>query len=241
VPLEAEELVGLFVQRGMFDEAQASAAGANVDLSGFFTVLSDRCVRLTQPDNDRDIDAPSSSWLYKSSVTAHLQGPPSALAMRYLQNALERHDSAQTNFKYREIVADELFSLNKDMHSGWKMPGWLVEWEMERDPAGWISRALRWGWVKEAVEWSLDLLRKVSCRRSKVGRSTADIQQQTPPELLPKKADASDTPWNLLDRVVAAAKDGVEKDEKSVQVGVAALQDEMRRLAEGLQKIKLSR
>ena len=162
VPLQAEELVGLFVQRGMFDEAQASASGALVDLSDFFTILTRRCVRLSQPGAESDVDSPSSAWLYKSSVTAHLQGPPSALAMRYLQTALTRHDSEDTNWKYRQIVAEEMFSQNTDVNSGWKMPTWLVDWEMHRDPEGWISRDVRWGWIKEAIEWSIDLLRRVS-------------------------------------------------------------------------------
>lgn len=42
------------------------------------------------------------------------------------------------------------------------MPAWLVQWEMDRDPEGWISDAVKWGWVMEALEWSLELLRRVS-------------------------------------------------------------------------------
>lgn len=42
------------------------------------------------------------------------------------------------------------------------MPAWLVEWEMERDPESWISSALRFGWVEESVDWSSELLRRVS-------------------------------------------------------------------------------
>jgi hypothetical protein len=51
--------------------------------------------------------------------------------------------------------------MNQDKRAGWQMPVWLVDWEMEREPEGWISRALRWGWVEEALDWSVELLRRV--------------------------------------------------------------------------------
>jgi nuclear pore complex protein Nup160 len=84
------------------------------------------------------------------------------LALRYLQVALTRHDSVETHWKYRQVVSDQLFAMNDDIKSNWRMPGWLVEWELSRDPVGWISRALRYGWVAEAVQWSLDWIRRVS-------------------------------------------------------------------------------
>lgn len=52
--------------------------------------------------------------------------------------------------------------MNQDKRAGWQMPVWLVEWEMERDPEGWVQRALRWGWVEEALDWIAELLRRVS-------------------------------------------------------------------------------
>jgi len=59
-------------------------------------------------------------------------------------------------------VADTLFEMNQDKRFGWQMPVWLVNWEMERDPEGWIRRALRWGWVEEALDWTVELLHRVS-------------------------------------------------------------------------------
>jgi nuclear pore complex protein Nup160 len=110
-------------------------------------------------------------------------------------------------------VSDALFEINSDKKSGWTMPSWLVAWEMDRDPEGWISRALKWGWVKEAVEWSSELLRNA-----------------TPPELLPRqRSNAADLPYNLFDRVLAAAKEGDEKDDKEVQGLVKGLQDQVGR------------
>jgi len=75
---------------------------------------------------------------------------------------LQRHDSAKTNYKYRDVVADTLFEINDDKSTGWEMPGWLVHMEMERDAEAWIGRAIRRGWVGEAIGWTRQLLRDVS-------------------------------------------------------------------------------
>ena len=107
-------------------------------------------------------DLSSASFLHASPLTSRLRGSPSSLALRYLQISLQRHDSAKTNFKYRQVVADTLFEINDDKSTGWEMPGWLVHMEMERDAEAWIGRAIRWGWVGEAIGWTRQLLRDVS-------------------------------------------------------------------------------
>lgn len=111
-------------------------------------------------------DTISAAWLHTSPLTAHLRGSPSALAQRYLQTTLSQHDSAKTQFGYRRAVSHTLFEMNRDKSTGWQMPAWLVEWEMERDPEGWISSALRFGWVEEAVDWMAELIRRVSASPS---------------------------------------------------------------------------
>lgn len=99
------------------------------------------------------------------------------------------------------------------------MPSWLAAWEMERDPESWISRALKWGWIKEAAEWTSELLRNA-----------------TPPELLPpNKADVANIPYNLVDRVLAAAGEGDEKDDREVQGLVKALKEQVERRTDRLQ------
>jgi nuclear pore complex protein Nup160 len=109
-------------------------------------------------------DTISSAWLHNSPVTARLRGSPAAMAQRYLQVTLGQHDSAHSHFNYRRAVSNVFFELNADKTSGWQMPAWLVEWEMERDAEGWIACALRYGWVEEAVDWAAELLRRVSTR-----------------------------------------------------------------------------
>jgi nuclear pore complex protein Nup160 len=56
-----------------------------------------------------------------------------------------------------------MFEMNQNKKSGWQIPVWLADWEMQRDSEGWVSRALRWGWVEEAVDWTAELVRRVSC------------------------------------------------------------------------------
>lgn len=62
--------------------------------------------------------------------------------------------------------------------------------------------------------------------------------QAIPPELLGRKADAADMPYNLLDRVIVAAHEGDEKDDKRVQGKVKALRATIERRLEGLKRIE---
>lgn len=200
VSLTPEEIVGFFTQRSMFDEAQSSAAAMNVDMTDMFVTLAARCVELARAPGVK-LDNPSASFLAASPITSRLRGPPSALALRYLQVSLERHDSAATQWKYRTAVADAFFSLNNDALSGWQVPVWLVETELSRDPENWISKALSYGWISEAISWSREVLRRA-----------------TPPDLLLNKPDAIDIPYNLFDRVLAAGES--DEDTKKAAEGL---------------------
>jgi nuclear pore complex protein Nup160 len=87
------------------------------------------------------------------------------LASRYLELALQQHDSTRTQFAYSAAAADAFFEQNADKRKGWKMPAWLVQAEMGRDAEGWVARAVKWGWIEEAVEWTAEMLRRVSLVR----------------------------------------------------------------------------
>lgn len=214
VTLSPAEIVGFFTQRDKFDEAQLAAAELGVDMTDLFVALATRCVELARSPHLRK-DSPQAAFL-KSPSTARLRGPPAALALRYLQIALSRHDSAATRWKYTAAVADTFFSLNEDAARGWSMPAWLVQGELQRDAEGWIARALRFGWVAEALDWAADALR-----------------HETPPENLKKKDSAVDTPYNLYDRVLAACEQGEEKSDAHVQASAKALRETVeRRIAE---------
>lgn len=215
VTLSPDEIVGFFVQRDKFDEAQLAAAELRVDMSDLFVSLATRCVELARAPHLRRDSAPAA--FLKSPSTARLRGPPAALALRYLQIALARHDSADTRWKYTSAVADTFFSLNEDAARGWSMPAWLVQSELARDAEGWISRALRFGWIAEALEWSADTLRDEAAPLRKDG--------------------AADTPFNLYDRVLAASAQGEEKIEARVQASAKALREMIERRAAATRKV----
>ncbi|WRT67678.1 uncharacterized protein IL334_004650 [Kwoniella shivajii] len=221
ITVSPEEVVGLFIQRGMFDIAQSAAASLQVDMTDLFQALAGRCVELSRLSAHNG-DFSAATFLQSSPITARLRGSPSALSMKYLQSALNRHDSAKTNWKYRQVVADTLFEMNKDKKKGWQMPVWLSQWEMDRDPELWIGKALKFGWIEEALSWTIDLLRKA-----------------TPPELLPPgKSDSTYIPYNLIDRVLAAAQEGDEKEEKNVQQKAKVVEEETQRRLQALKGIK---
>lgn len=218
VSLSANEIVGFFTQRDKFDEAQLAASELGVDMTDLFVALATRCVELARAPHLRR-DSPAAAFL-KSPSTARLRGPPAALALRYLQTALERHDSPSTQWKYHAAVADTLFSLNEDASRGWSMLAWLVQAELARDAEGWIGRALRYGWISEALDWAADALR-----------------HETPADELRGKNEAVDPPYNLYDRVLAACEQGEEKDDAGVQAKAKALREVIERRVATTKKV----
>ncbi|RSH88570.1 uncharacterized protein EHS24_001115 [Apiotrichum porosum] len=220
VSLSSEEIVGFFTQRSMFDQAQSSAAAMGVDMTDLFATLATRCVELARMPGVK-LDNPAAAFLASSPVTARLRGPPAALALRYLQIALERHDSLKTEFKYTDTVADVFFGLNEDANSGWQVPAWLVDSELSRDPEGWISRALSFGWVREAVGWTAEVLSRV-----------------TPPDLIQAdKPSAVDVPYNLIDRVLAATDEGDEKTDPATQAASKQLRHAVELRTKGMKRV----
>lgn len=213
VTLSAAELVGLFTQRAQFDDAFSTAAASGTDMTDIFVAVAERCVDLEQRPN-ASVDGYNSSeaWLAASPITARLRGSPSALAQRYLQTSLSRHDTAKTGYRYTSSVADVFFANARSM------PAWLASAEMARDAESFISRALAAGWTREALGWASELLGGL-----------------TPPDLLPKRDAAADAPYNLLDRVTAAAK---QAEEAEIKKAAEEMKSQIGKRVEGLKAIK---
>lgn len=210
VTLTAEELVGLFTQRAQFDDAFSTAAGTGTDMTDIFVAVAERCVDLEQRPNAA-VDG-SEAWLAASPVTARLRGSPAALAQRYLQTSLARHDTPKTDFRYTSAVADVFFANAR------AMPAWLASAEMARDAESFISRALAAGWTREALGWVSELLAGL-----------------TPPDLLPKRDAAADAAYNLLDRVMAAAR---EAEEAEIKKAAEEMKTRIGTRIQGLKAIK---
>lgn len=64
--------------------------------------------------------------------------------------------------------------------------------------------------------------------------------QSTPPELLPRRADATYIPYNLIDRVITATKEEPEASDKVLQAKVEKLREDLKRRIDGLTRIKLA-
>jgi nuclear pore complex protein Nup160 len=58
--------------------------------------------------------------------------------------------------------------------------------------------------------------------------------------MLPKKADVAYIPYNLIDRVIAATKESPEKEDEVLQTRVRALEEDLKRRIEGLEKIRIA-
>jgi nuclear pore complex protein Nup160 len=159
ISITPEETIGLLIQHGMFDLAQSSAVSLGVDMIPLFRSLAERCLLLHR--HAQTTDPSSSAYLRSSPITSRLRGPPSTLALRYIQISLERHDNAKTNWKYSEEVAEVWFEKCVNKREGWVMPSWLVRREMKRDMEGWISRAIKWGWIEESLDWLIEWMREV--------------------------------------------------------------------------------
>lgn len=233
-----------------------------------FISLATRCVELASPNTPvlyvehtytpcakLTTSSPDAiAYLHTSPLTNRLRGSDAALSLRYLEKVLQQYDSADTHYAYRTAVANTFFALNSNKRGGWRMPAWLVSWEMERNPEGWIGMAVKWGWIEEALDWSAEMLRRVShllllasysahsraadlvmpvgfpagsrmARKAPLGgkdKGAYTDEQATPPELLDDN-NAAAIPYNLLDRVLAAAEEGDEKDDKRVQAKATTL------------------
>ncbi|ORX40189.1 nucleoporin Nup120/160-domain-containing protein [Kockovaella imperatae] len=223
ITIGPSELVGLLVQHAMFDLALSSAASLEVDMTDVFVALASRCVQLSRSSTlSGGVEARSIAFLFSSPITSRLRGPAPALALRYLQVALTRYDSTKSQWKYREAVAETFFEMNLDKRNGWQMPVWLVDWEMNRNAEGWIGKAVKWGWIEEAIDWSMQHLASMDA-----------------PELLPgKRAGVAYTPFNLFDRVIAAASESSGKDDARVQEKSQRLRAALKSRVAGLKKVK---
>jgi nuclear pore complex protein Nup160 len=63
ISVSPDEVVGLFVQQGMFDEAQSAAASLQVDMTSLFQALATRCVELSRlSDIQSCVHSPSGHW-----------------------------------------------------------------------------------------------------------------------------------------------------------------------------------
>lgn len=123
-------------QLGRFNVAMSTARSLNVDMSDLFAHLTGQCLRLAKnPDSVLSVhnimkcfttwpiyrQTDTSDWLLTDRVSSW-PGSATDRAWRYLRQALERHDNAETDYRYTKITLETI--LGYDRFS--PPPPWLI-------------------------------------------------------------------------------------------------------------------
>ncbi|CED82599.1 Nuclear pore complex, Nup160 component [Phaffia rhodozyma] len=198
--LAAEDAIALFVQAGMFDTAFLHARQLQVDLTGIFERLAIKTVEAAHSAaHARVLGIPESldhlDWLIDSPTVTSLDGPISGRASQYLRIMLERHDGPATFFKYRQAVLEKLL----DCDRFFPIPSFLVEFFSVNDPERLIQSYLTYDLLKEALEHSIALIRRAP---------SIDV--------LPKQANATYVPYNILNVVLRESSTSKSEQVKSL-------------------------
>ncbi|THH14049.1 hypothetical protein EW146_g6244 [Bondarzewia mesenterica] len=181
--LSPSNVVLRLAQANRFNMALATARTLEVDMTDLFAHLTRQCLRLSR-NPDAVISEYTSDWLLTDNA-ASWPGTPADQGWRYLKQALDRHDSAETDMKYTKIVFETISGFDRSSPP----PPWLVQSLVEYHPDWLIRTALRYDILEFALEQTLSLIRK----------SNAQISQD-----LPKTAMSTWLPYTLIDQVLIA-------------------------------------
>ena len=70
---------------------------------------------------------------------------------------LEQHDTAENEYAYRKATVEKILEFDR---TG-ALPSWLVKFFEEHQPEYLIRTCMRFGLVDDAIEYSLELVKKV--------------------------------------------------------------------------------
>jgi nuclear pore complex protein Nup160 len=171
-------------QANQFDMAMATARSLDVDMSELFATLTSQCLRLSR-NPEIVLQEDTSDWLLTDNVSSW-PGSPADRGWRYLRVALERHDSAQTDYKYSKTAFETILSSDRSSLP----PPWLVHSLEENHHEYLIRTSLRYDIIEGALEHSLSLLRKANTALSRAPQKTASVTW---------------LPYTLIDQVLAAS------------------------------------
>ncbi|KAG1739842.1 nucleoporin Nup120/160-domain-containing protein [Suillus paluster] len=171
-------------QANQFDMAMATAQSLDVDMSELFTTLTSQCLRLSR-NPDTVLQEDTSDWLLTDNVSSW-PGSPADRGWRYLRVTLERHDSAETDYKYSKTALETILSSDRSSPP----PPWLVHSLEENHHEYLIRTSLRYDIIESALEHTLSLLRKANTALSRAPQKTASVTW---------------LPYTLIDQVLAAS------------------------------------
>ncbi|KAG8902782.1 hypothetical protein FRB99_004117 [Tulasnella sp. 403] len=179
------DIVSRYVQEGAFDDAIASARSLRVSMVPLFENLVVRT----------DDVAP---WLMTDRVQAW-GGTLAQRAWRYLQDTLERNDSAETDYEYRKVVLKKIMEEDRTV----RLPTWLVQFFEENQPEHLIRTCYRYDLIEDALRYSIHLVKETQKKARSLSRATREPL---------KTAFATWLPYMVFDQVlVVAAQEGAKK------------------------------
>ncbi|KAJ3566967.1 hypothetical protein NP233_g6671 [Leucocoprinus birnbaumii] len=105
----------------LYEKALTTARALEVDMADIFTKLSAHCLRLTR-SSDGSVQEEGADWLLTDQVSSWSRSPAER-GWNYLQQSLERHDSAKTEYRYSKAVLETILTHDK----GSTAPPWLIQ------------------------------------------------------------------------------------------------------------------
>ncbi|KIY45981.1 hypothetical protein FISHEDRAFT_76214 [Fistulina hepatica ATCC 64428] len=192
-------IVTRLAQASRFDTAIATARSLKVDMTELFSRLTAQCLRLARDPSS--IVYETADWLL-TDVVSSWPGSPAEKAWRYLRQTLERNDSAETDFKYTQVVMEALLS----MGGASATPPWLIRSLEEHQPEYLIRIHMRYDDIDAAIAYTRSLLQKSASRLKKMGT----------------RSSATWLPYTLIDQVLTA---GASK--QPPPVGLSELRTEL--------------
>jgi len=183
-PLLSPSLIILRLgQANQFELAITTARALGVDMSEIFAALAGQCMRLSR--NRDGVLQDTADWLLTDDVSSW-PGTPADRGWRYLKLALERHDGANTDYRYTKAVLDSILSHDRASPP----PPWLIHTLEDHHHEYLIRASLRFDLLENALEHTLSLVRKADAALSRTQ---------------PKTSCTTWLPYTLIDQVLVAA------------------------------------
>jgi len=171
-------------QSNRFNTAMATARSLDIDMSDLFTHLTRQCLRISRSP-DSVIQEDTSDWLLTDKVSSW-PGTHADRGWRYLRLSLERHDSADTDYKYNKVTLETILAFDQSTLP----PPWLLQSLAEHHPEYLIRIFLQYDILEQALEYTMSLIRRADARLARGP---------------PQNSSSTWLPYALIDQVLAAA------------------------------------
>lgn len=182
--LPPTSIVLKLAQSNRFNTAMATARSLNIDMTDLFAHLTGQCLRISRSP-DSVIQEDTSDWLLTDRVSSW-PGTHVDRSWRYLRLSLERHDSAETDYKYNKVTLETILAFDRSTLP----PPWLLQSLAEYHPEYLIRISLRYDILEQALECTMILIRRTDARLARGP---------------PQNSSSTWLPYTLIDQVLAAA------------------------------------